>query len=457
MVVAHRTGETYACIAQRDGIIEEVNNNLGIIKVKYQRVKKTPLDILKISNSNVIRTKFIELANVELAKLKPIYIVQEDEKTNHFKQGEIYSLGDYTIRVVDITPLDLNNIPMDYLNDSAKDILKKAKTPVLIKLVPKNTDASDDMDIFKFGVKFSSVSGSYLKQNIVANVKTGDKISRGDVIAYNTGFFELDQFDPKQVTWKHGIMAHIALMECNDTIEDSNAITKEFSKRMQMEPAHLRTIECNSNTIIKDLLPVGTEVQTTDLLCTLEDSDIGSLTESDDSSMLDLLTELNRKAPRARYHGIISEIDVLYSCPIEDMHPTVAVLVKKINAQKIKISNQADNTFKSSYFAQPSQIAPGVKYKGIEFQKDTIIFMIYIAEHIDHGQGDKLVVMAQAKSVTAAVIDQPISTESGYPVDMLFSARSFSNRIILSPTIIGFTNRVLERLEKIVVQKFFSN
>lgn len=456
LVVAHRTGETFACVAQRDGVVEEVNNDLGLIKIKYERITNKPLDLMRISNSNTVRSRFLEMAEAELLKLHPIYIVQDDANTTKFKQGEIYSIGDYTLRVVEISPLDINNIPMDYLTDTAKSLLKKAKAPVLVKLVPQDRDASDDVDIFKFGVKFSSVSGSYLKQNIIANVKQGDKVKRGDVIAYNTGFFEPDPFDSNQVTWKHGVMTRIALMEGNDTIEDSNAITVEYSHRMEMEPAHLRSLEMTKNTIVENMVTVGTEVQTTDLLCTMSDADIDLLTESDDSAILDLLAELNRKSPRARYHGVVSEIDVLYSCPIEDMHPTVAALVKQIDAKKAKIAKTARGTYKTSYYADPSQVTVGTKFHGIEFQKDTILFLIYISEHIDHGCGDKLVVCNQAKSVTAAIIEQPIATESGYPIDMLFSARSVSNRIILSPTIVGFTNRVLFRLEELCIQQYFS-
>ena len=411
---------------------------------------------MKVSNSSQIRDKFTELATSTLGKRLPIFIAQEDSNTTKFKLGDIYSFGDYSVKVTDISPYDQNTFSFDYLPDTAKNILSKAKRAVSIKLVPYFEKPADDMDVFKFGTKFTSVSGSYLKQTIIANVKQGDVVFRGDVIAFNTGFFELDPFDPKQVTWKHGIMTRVALMECDGTIEDASAITEELSRRLEMQPAHLRTLELNSKTILKDLVTVGTEVQTTDLLCTLEDSDIGSLTDSDDTSVLDLLTELNRKAPRARYHGIVSEIDVLYSCAIEDMHPSVAELVKKINQHKHQLSKAAKNTNKNTYYAEPSQIQVGTKYRGVEFGTDTIILMVYISESIDMDVGSKLVLMNQAKSVCSAVIEKPISTISGYPVDMIFSARGISNRILLSPTIVGFTNRCLVKLEELSIQKYFS-
>lgn len=454
-VVAHRVNEYYACVAKHAGIVEEVNDKLGIIKVQYDERTYPALDLMQISNSNSIRNKFVELANEALRRHQPVYVAQEEQKTSRFKLGDIYSFGTYKLKAVDIQPLDLDALSFDYLTGTAKDVLKKAKHPVIIKFILLPHSSTAGIDIFKFGTKFSNVSGSFLKQTIVANVKAGERVKEGDVLAYNTGFFETDQFDSKQVTWKHGVMANVALIECDDTIEDSNAITAEFSRRLQMQPAHVRTLEINSRTIMKDLVEIGTEVQTTDMLCVLEDADVDTLTDSDDSAMLNMLNELNRKSPKSRFHGIVDEIDVLYSCPIEDMHPTVQAIVKKIDARKAKIAKLARDTEKQMYYLEPSVIAPGTKYRGIEFEKDTIVFLIYISETIDHYPGDKSVVMGQCKTICSTVIEKPISTVSNFPLDMLFSARSVSNRILLSPQLVGFTNRCLMKLEQNVVDKYF--
>lgn len=457
-VVAHRTSETFACVAQRGGVIEEVNNDLGLIRIRYDAVKHPVLNLNTVWwGPTALKSTFTEMAHAAYVKKQPIYLVQDDGTKTTFKRGEVYTFGDMTLKVQDIIPLNVDHMTFDYLTDAAKATLRKSAHPVQIKFVPALHDVSSDVDIFKFGTKFTSVQGSYLKQTIIPNVKQGDKVPRGYVLAYNTGFFERDMFDPSQISWKHGVMANVVLMECDDTIEDSNAITSEFSHRMQMEPAHLRALELDSNTIMRDMLPVGTHVQTTDLLCSLDDADIASLTESDDPSVLDMLTEMNRKAPRARYHGIIEEIDVLYSCQIEDMHPTVAAFVTQINKQKMKMAKAAKGTSKSSDYVEPALVPVGTKYHGTEFGKDTILILVYISEKIDHGNGDKLVVMNQLKSITATVVDRPLSTASGYPVDMLFSARGVNNRIVLSPIIVGVGNRNCEALGDQAVQNYFAD
>lgn len=452
-VVAHRTNEYYACVAKHDGIVDDVDSKLGIIKILYEIEKYPPLDIMKVSKENVVRDKFTEMALSALKKHLPVYIVQPDGNNLHFELNKIYSFNNYNLKISDIRPLDLTSFKFDYLDDKSKADLQKAKYPVVIKL--NSVIGASNTDIFKFGIRFSNVSGSYLRQTIVANVKVGDHVKQGDVIAYNTGFFEVDQFDPKQVNWKHGIMANVALIEADTTIEDSNAITSEFSKRLQMQPAHVRVLQINNKTIVKDLVSVGDDVQTTDLLCTLEDADIGLLTQTDDSAMLDMMNALNRKSPKAQYHGLVEEIDVLYSCPIEDMHPSVQAIIKQINLKKSKLAKSAKDTDKYMDYVEPSMIQPGTKYRGIEFENDTIVFLIYISETIDHLPGDKSVLMGQCKTICSTVIPKPISTVSNFPLDMLFSARSVSNRILTSPLTIGFTNRVLMALEQDIVNSYF--
>ena len=456
-VLAHRTGETFACTATRDGVVETVDEKLGMIKVQYTPTKPPVLDLSHVANTQAIRTKFVELAKHELADHNPIYIAQADGDLTTFHLHDIYTFNGLLVQVVDILPLnDPASIPMgEYLTDAARDALRSAKQPVLIKLISITHNPSDDVDVFKFGTKFTSAAGSFVKQTVVCNVKAGDKFKRGDVLAYNSGFFELDPFDPRQVTWKHGVMANVVLMESNDTVEDSDAITADFSRRLSTASTHLRTLKVTNNTIIRNLKTVGEEVQTTDLLCVLEDADIAIMTGDDDHAMVDMLASLSRKAPRARYHGTICEIDVLYACPISSMHPTLAAIVSEINHRKHSLAQAAKGTHKSSSFAEPGQVPIGTKYHGIEFDQDTVILMFYISEEITHGAGDKSTIGLQMKTVCANVIEKPISTESGVSVDMLFSARSVNNRVVFSPLIIGFTNRIMASLEKAALKLYF--
>ncbi len=458
-VLAHRTSETYACVAKRDGVVTKIDPALQIITVQYHTTPIPPLDLKLVSTSPAVRQKFDELAFAEVKAGRPVYLVQLDGEQLSFQLNQLYQFHTRTMKVQDILPVvDLDAMPMhDYLSGNMRNSLATASHPVIIKLIATLPSPTADVDIFKFGTKFTSVSGSFLEQTIVVNVAVGAAIKQGDVIAFNSGFFEPDPLNPTQVSWKHGVMANVVLMEANDTVEDSSAITKEFSHRLAMRPAHMRVLQMTKDTAITELKPVGTDVQTTDLLCTLEDADIASLTDSDDRSMLDLLTDLNRKAPRAKYHGKIAELDVLYACPISEMHPTLQSVIKQIDSRKHALAKIAAGTDKYASYAEPALVKPGTKFHGIDFEADTVLLIVYITEEIDQDVGSKTVLCSQGKTITASIIEEPISTESGYPIDMLFSARSVSNRIILSPTIVGTTNRVLSKLCQAASDLYFGS
>ena len=177
---------------------------------------------------------------------------------------------------------------------------------------------------------------------------------------------------------------------------------------------------------------------------------------TDDASTVEFLSNLNNKKIKAKYHGVISDINILYSCPIEEMHPSIVAYIKSINLRKNKMTKLASGSSKSDKYLPPTQITPGTKYRGIEFLEDTVVVFITITEELSHEIGDKLVTSSQMKSVSAQVLDRPISTESGTEIDMLFSGKSVMNRIVNSPILTGTIERCLIKMEEDIVNMYFS-
>jgi hypothetical protein len=450
-VIAHRTNEVFAYPAERDGTILKVDNKLGIVKIKYEAKQLKSVGPLQISYSDVDIKYHLEKKNT-LHTLQP---------TSEFKYkvGDILTVNKHaTLQIFGIMTVD----SLDKINDisvyPSRDIdkVKNVNGISIIKLSAPIQNAKEDTDLIKFGERYTNISGSYMKQTIVLNVKEGQTIKKGDIVAYNSGFFEPDDFEPNQVNWKHGIEATVAFLETDSTYEDSNAISKEFSQRMTMSPAHMRTLKVTNKTILHSIVAVGDEVQTTDFLCVIEDAEIDAFSLSDDPATVEFLSNLNRKAPKAKYHGKIASIDVLYSCPLEDMHPTVREFVEKVNAPKIKLAKEAGNTMKHIKYPVPDKITGGSRYMDIEVDDDTIVILICITEDTALGVGSKLVNGLQLKSITSEVTNIPISTESGLVLDMLFSGKGVQNRIVTSPLYMGTLERVLEKLEDVIIGDYFN-
>lgn len=305
---------------------------------------------------------------------------------------------------------------------------------------------------FEFGHKQASVDGIYIDQPIVLNFKKGDKFKRGDILAYNSGFF-IPKHGSKQVLWKHGVHANTAFLESGDTIEDSSAISSKLSKKLKMFPTHVRTIKVTNKTVLHDIVKVGDELESSDPLCVIEDEDISelSLVNEDDTEATELITDLNKKTPKAKHDGIVSKIDVLYSCEIDDMTPSLAKFVRNEVNKKNRKHNYSKDSSNTDDFLKSTKVAVGTKYKNLEFDNDTIMIIIYITEDIGMSAGDKLVLDSSLKSVVGRVMYEEVRSDQGVDIDVLFGGISLSNRIINSPVRQGLAERILEKLEQDVL------
>ena len=72
------------------------------------------------------------------------------------------------------------------------------------------------------------------------------------------------------------------------------------------------------------------------------------------------------------------------------------------------------------------------------------------------GVGDKGVFANQLKTIVGRVMTGVNETQSGIPIDAIFGFQSISNRVVLSPQIIGTTTGALKVIGKKAAEIFFS-
>ena len=451
-VVPHLTGETFACVAKEDGKVLSVDNELKLIKIQYISKLPKPTKDIKINKSSTsVKNDFIDNKSIFICKgikSKKDYIQNTFVTINKIKL--------FKISEISIVNNNINTLPnLEYMSDKEKKELIKSDKLLYIKLTPVKENPSDSIDVFKFGDNYTNISGSYLRQQIVLNVKEKDSVKKGDIIAYNSGFFEPDP-DSKQITWKHGVTANVALMSRAETLEDSCEISKSLSKELYMSPGHARVMTMTNDTVIRDVVKEETVVETTDYLLSMEDGDLDALSSIDDPETMEMLADLNRKTPRAKYHGKIAEIEIYHSCEYKELTPSLQKLAKRFANKKNNIYNATKDTIKSDKYYAPSKVPVGTKYKGVDFLDDTIVaIIITISEDINCIPGDKLVIGAQAKTVIGSIMEKQAMSESGLPIDIFFDVASMANRILISPFIMGIGNKVVKQLEEDIIKEYF--
>ena len=309
-------------------------------------------------------------------------------------------------------------------------------------------------EVYPYGSELMEFDSMELESRIECNVKLGQKVSKGDIITYNKDYFKKDTFSG-QVDMSLGVMANVVFMEMDTTLEDSFEMSQRLSQKLTMAPVNIKVISLSGKSLIHKFLDIGTEVSPTDDLMVFEEDPTAVEGLNTDDEAIEMLAELNRKTPSASHAGKIIRIDAYYSCDPSEMHPTVQALVKRCVEEKNRRAKLAKSSKEADDYPTSSMIKEGSKYKGVTFDKDTVMFIYHIQERLAHNVGDKLVVCNQLKATCGGIFPKPIYSESGIEVDMLFSMMSTNKRIVLSPFKFGITSRILSKIEDDICMTYF--
>jgi len=297
------------------------------------------------------------------------------------------------------------------------------------------------------GRVFGKAEGSVYPHDIVSNLNVGDVIEKGTPIAYNTGFFEQDSLDPKNIVFKTSMTAKVALLESNQTHEDSSSISKSLSALLKSRTTKVKSVIVNFNENIINIVKPGQKVHTKDILMTIED-EITSTNSSFDEESLAVLKKLSNQSPKCGYEGTIDKIEVLYHGDKEDMSASLLAIVEQSDSYRNNIAKATGLPTCSGAVNDEYS----VKRKPLTVDKAEI--KIYITVENLSGTGDKVIFANQMKSVIGEVMDYDTHTESGEKIDAIFGYRSIAARIVLSPLMIGTTTTLLKIIGKQAVKLY---
>ena len=288
-------------------------------------------------------------------------------------------------------------------------------------------------------------------------VKKGDKFKKGEILRYNPQYFEPDPDMKRQVAYKHGYIGRVALVENNYTFEDSNGISKSLSSKLEIRPVITKMITIPTTVVIHKFAKVGDLVEHNTPLVTFELADTTDISGIGvDDSAMEYLESLNRTSPKAKTSGEIVSIHVLYASDLKDMSRTVRKMVDEYTKEKTAIGEYAEGSANNYLYPKSAQVPENSKYKGVNIDKETLILTYYIREAFDQNTGDKVVLDSSLKSVTCQVFEHAPVTESGKPIDVVFSVLCISKRIVNSPIISGMCETVLQTLEDKVIDIYFN-
>jgi hypothetical protein len=251
----------------------------------------------------------------------------------------------------------------------------------------------------------------------------------------------------KQIVWKAGTLAKTAIFECPDTLEDSSVISREMADQLATKMTKVRTIVVSFDQAVRNLVKVGTFVEAEDILCTIEDT-VTANTSLFDEETLDTLKILGAQTPQAKMAGVVERIEVFYHGDNEDMSESLRAIAAVGDRE---LSKRSKAVGKEGF---SGSVDSGFRVEGDPLPLDSLAIRIYISTDVSMGVGDKGVFANQMKTVIGRVMEGENKTESGAPIDAIFSYKSISDRIVLSPEIIGTTTTLLDVIANLAVSAY---
>lgn len=321
------------------------------------------------------------------------------------------------------------------------EVIQKTDKKIVVKY------KSSIVESFTLGPTYGRMEGSVYKHEIVSDLNQGDKFKKEDHITYNNGFFEKDWLDPTRLILKFSKLSSVAFMMNDEVYEDSSAVSAKLSNSMQTPYVKEKIFLIGFDKNIIGLREEGSTVEPNDILFTLVEGNTDYTNLSDSS--IELLKNVSALSPKAKMRGKIFKYEVKYNGDYSDMSPSIKKFVSALDkdiADRTKDSEEpvADNSVTSEYRSEGKNLLP-----------NTLELRVFIETSVSLAVGDKGVIGGQMKSVVSNVFQSDITTESGLPVDIVFSYRSVLNRTVLSPILMATTNRLLMHVSTKIADAYF--
>lgn len=302
----------------------------------------------------------------------------------------------------------------------------------------------------ELGRQFGLSAGTTYPSDLATFFKVGDKVKKGDVIAYNSGFFEPNEFGSRQVVLKAGVLAKTAFLETNYTLEDSCAISLNLMNILGSHTTKVKTLVIPFFKEIRSLVSKGESVSHDSILCMIEDPVTARANIFDEQS-IETLRLIEAQAPRANVTGVVEKIEVFYNGDVEDMTESLQELAAAGDRERRKTARALQKTEVTGLVDQSLRI------EGEGLDLDNVAIRIYITSFHDMGIGDKAVFCNQMKTTVGHILVGRNETKSGVALDAVFGYKSLQDRIVLSALIIGMTNTLLRVISERAALMYFDD
>lgn len=233
----------------------------------------------------------------------------------------------------------------------------------------------------QLGRRFGTVAAMTLPHEIKTPLKVGDDVKAGDILTYNSHYFDLDPLNPTTAVFKFGCLLTVALMESPDTLEDSCAISEHAADLLQTQTSEIRNIVVSFKDTIHGLAQVGSSVVVEDILCTIEDP-VTAQSHLFDETSIDTLRLLAASSPRAKVKGVVEKIEVFYNGDFDDLSPSLQDIVQESDRNRKRLARDLRVEYASG------RVDGSLNIEGHSLAPDTAVIRVHITSNRAFSVGD---------------------------------------------------------------------
>lgn len=323
---------------------------------------------------------------------------------------------------------------------------------VVVSVTPKGMVvkyADGEEQGIRLGRLYGVAEGTTYPHDLITPYEAGNKFKAGDILSYNTKFFEPDFVDPKLIVMKISGPILTAFFEGAETHEDSATLSPSARKTFSTEVTKVKSYVVGFDQNVLEVKSAGSAVDSRDVLMIIEDA-ITANTGNFSSDSLSTLKRLSGVSPKAGLRGTIERIEVLYHGDKDDMTATLKSLADRsdrgLREESVSTKRPVVN----------GRVTDDYRVSGTPLGLNKAEIRFYITTQGVTGVGDKVAFGHQMKATVSKVHVRDMYTESGEKVDATFSYRSVAARGVLSPPLLGTTTSLLDFISKQAASIYFN-
>lgn len=304
-------------------------------------------------------------------------------------------------------------------------------------------------------------SGFYINNKLTANVKVGDKVKEGDVVASNRDFFEYNELSGDTI-YKSGPLARVGVIHGSCVFEDSTIMTEEFAERMASYVTEKKDIVIGKNSNIYSMVKIGDKVSVNQPLLVFdesyEDEYLNKILEKMSESEKQDIIESGRTNITSKWNGTVIDIKIYYSVPKEELSESLQAVINSYEKNiKRRLKAFKDNGVNIKDMVSLNEMGTYTepvngKIEGIKMGDKQVLIKFFIQTLDKFSGGDKCTYAVALKGIDQTLIpkgQEPyLASDPSVKIDAFMSMSGYYARMTNSFPISMALNNVLIGAEK---------